>query len=93
MNDNPRIVAVCAARALDEIPDPFVRLILDHHKPDEYEWSMSQTVYCQGCDMGCSCEAATWPCSTVRLVAEHYGIDMPDEWCRVWAGALKEARA
>ena len=90
MPENPRIVATCAVRSLDAITEPLARAILDHHKPDEYDWRGSQTVYCEGCDMGCSCEAATWPCSTVRLIADRYGIDMPDEW--VWADALKEGR-
>ena len=92
MSENPRIVAQCAVRNLDAITEPFVRAILDHHAPDKAEWRNSETVYCEGCDMGCSCEAANWPCSTVRLVAERYGIDMPDEWCWVWRSALKAAR-
>lgn len=31
---------------------------------------------CEGCDQGCSCDAADWPCSSIELLIEHYKIDI-----------------
>lgn len=91
MTENPQIVARCAALNLTAITEPLVRAILDHHSPLISE-GLSRTVYCEGCDMGCSCEAASWPCSTVALIADRYGIDMPDSWSTNWAAAIKAER-
>lgn len=33
---------------------------------------------CGGCDQGCSCDAAEWPCSTVELVAGVLGVRLED---------------
>lgn len=69
---------------LEAIADPQWRMILDHHAATK-----EYGCYCNGCDMGCSCEAATWPCSTVRLVGGLCGIEIP-EWGPAYEQALKE---
>lgn len=48
--------------------------IAQHHRPD-----MESMRYCTGCDMGCSCERAEWPCSTAHLIAEREGFELPDD--------------
>lgn len=48
--------------------------IAQHHRPD-----MTDMRYCTGCDMGCSCERAEWPCSTAHLIAKREGFELPDE--------------
>lgn len=53
--------------------------IAQHHRPDRGDMR-----YCGGCDMGCSCEAASWPCSTARLIAEQNGYELPDEVRNTW---------
>jgi hypothetical protein len=64
-----------AARpALAAIDDPLARAILDLHAADTEEHPE-----CEGCEFGgYDAEAPEWPCSTVRLVAEHFGIELPD---------------
>jgi hypothetical protein len=60
-----------ARRQLAAITDPLARAILDlHHEDDLHE--------CAGYDyQGWEAEGPDWPCQTVRLVAEKYGIDLP----------------
>lgn len=50
--------------------------ILGLHAPDtEGQWASP----CPGCDYsGYEGEPPEWPCRTVRLVAEHHGVDLPD---------------
>ena len=56
--------------------------VLRHHSPDE------DRRYCEGCDLGCSCEAASWPCSTVELIRELAGVDTTDIGLIDWKGEL-----
>lgn len=62
-------------KKLDAIPDPWLREILNLHSTGKEK--IRGLVYCLGCDMGCSCEAASWPCSTVLMIARWYDIDIP----------------
>jgi hypothetical protein len=57
-----------ARRKLAAITDPLTRAILDLHAEDgRHE--------CEGCDFsGYEAEQPDWPCSTVEIVAAHYGI-------------------
>lgn len=57
--------------------------IVKHHWPDDEDRH-----YCRGCDMGCSCEAAEWPCSTIRLVLDLEGVDTTDMDLIEWRGDL-----
>lgn len=59
--------------ALDALTDPVVRLVLDlHHEAD---------AQCQGCDPGDYAESgAEWPCSTVKAIAKHYGIQTDEPY-------------
>lgn len=70
--------------AIARISDEDIHLapFLEHHAPDE------DRRYCGGCDMGCNCEAASWPCSTVRLVLEQAGVDTTDMDLIRWKGDL-----
>lgn len=62
--------------------DSWAAAVLGHHSPDE------DRRYCGGCDMGCSCEAASWPCSTVRLLLQMHAIDITDIDLIRWEGEL-----
>lgn len=59
--------------ALAGVTDPALRAVLDHHAQDT-EYGSN----CRGCDQGCSCDCARWPCSTVVLIAELLGVDVTD---------------
>lgn len=63
-----------------------ISAVIAHHAPDE------DRRYCQGCDMGCSCEAADWPCSTVALILDRAGaldgIEARDLELIKWSGDL-----
>lgn len=63
--------------------DSWAAAVLGHHSPTD-----DSRRYCGGCDMGCSCEAASWPCSTVVLALTHYGIDTTDIDLIDWEGEL-----
>lgn len=64
-----------AIRALDATDDPIARAVLDLHQ----RWSSYGSGWqCGGCDQGCSCDSAEWPCSTVFLIAERLGVDLTD---------------
>lgn len=66
-----------AAVALAGLRDPFARAVLDLHKPTGGPYLVS----CEGCDYnGFDGEPADYPCRTVTLVAEHYGVPMPKTW-------------
>lgn len=55
--------------------EPVARMVLELHSP--YEGGDE----CEGCDPGDSAEGpARYPCRTVRLIGEHYGITMPERW-------------
>ena len=74
--------------ALDRLADdPTLGHIVRHHMPDD-----DARRYCRGCDMGCSCEAAAWPCSTIALILDHHGgidrLDTDDLWLIDWKGDL-----
>ena len=56
--------------------------VLELHSP------VDDRRYCGGCDQGCSCEAAEWPCSTVKLILEQTGVDITDIDLIRWAGDL-----
>lgn len=56
--------------------EPVARKVLEHHSPDDV-----LPHRCKGCDMGDDASSqADYPCSTVALIAEHYGITMPGRW-------------
>jgi hypothetical protein len=64
-----------ALAALAALDNPIVRAVLDHHRPSDDKWLPT-------CDGGCDYagfegEPPEWPCSTVELIAETAGIDMP----------------
>lgn len=61
-------------RGLDLIRDPLARAVLAlHRRTPEKSWG--QWWLCSGCDVdGPEAMQPTWPCRTVRLVAEHHGI-------------------
>lgn len=64
-----------ALAALDDITDQPVRQVLDLHarRAEGVSWQ------CDGCDQGpYANDLPEWPCSTVELVAAHYGIRLPD---------------
>lgn len=63
--------------------DSWAAAVLGHHSSSD-----DDRRYCDGCDMGCSCEAASWPCSTVVLVLHHYGVDTTDIGLIDWKGEL-----
>lgn len=63
--------------------DPLAHRVIEHHSPTD-----ESRRYCRGCDMGCSCEAASWPCSTIELVLEQAGIDTTDIDLIDWKGDL-----
>lgn len=65
--------------------EPVASAVLKHHRPDR---DRPYGVYCDGCDQGCSCEAASWPCSTVVLLLTHYGVDTTDMDLIQWKGVL-----
>lgn len=64
-----------AARpALAAITDPLARAVLDLHHADTVEHPQ-----CQGCEFdGYDAEPPAWPCATVRIVADRFGIRLPD---------------
>jgi len=64
--ETPYDKAISQYLALD---DPVAK----HHSP-----TMPDMRYCAGCDMGCSCEAAFWPCSTARLIFPPGLGELPD---------------
>lgn len=68
---------------LDALTDPLARAVLDLHRrePNSGSWT------CAGDEAeGFEAERPEWPCATVRVVAERFGIPMPAEgtW---WIGA------
>lgn len=63
-----------ARAALDALEDPMTRRMLDLHSSPTVE-----NPECAGCDYGGYDGAAPeWPCSTVRAIADHHGIRLPD---------------
>lgn len=63
--------------------DSWAAAVLGHHSSSD-----ENRRYCDGCDMGCNCEAASWPCSTVVLVLTAYGADTTDIDLINWKGEL-----
>ena len=67
---------VVALPALDSITEPLARDVLDLHQRDV----LSGRWYCGGCDAeGYEVDVPSWPCRTTRLVAAHYGIELPKD--------------
>lgn len=60
--------------ALAGVTDPVLRAVIDHHARDDSYGLLR----CAGCDQGCSCDSATWPCSTVVTVLDALGVDTTD---------------
>lgn len=75
--------------ALDSIEEPGLRKVADHHRP-----SMSDDPYsrdrCPGCDQGCGCYWAEWPCSTTLLILEWLGVDTTDIHLINWTKEVGE---
>lgn len=58
-------------------------VVAEHHGPKAlrgYGWPV-----CTGCDSGCHCEHAQWPCSTAVMIAESVGIE---HLSRTYSGAI-----
>lgn len=82
VREDARKAALAAAYAvavplLDAATDPAWRAVLDLHRRDA-AWEGSEHFYCEACPGGC-CDSVYWPCPTVRLAAEHLGIELPDD--------------
>lgn len=69
---------VAAAQKAIELAPDLLRPVLELHQPVETYGALR----CEGCDQGCNCDDARWPCSTWRvLVAQAVdlpGLDDPD---------------
>ena len=60
---------------LDAIADPVARLVLDLHQRE----NLGGRWICGGCDSeGFESEQPAWPCTTTEVVANLFGIDVPD---------------
>ena len=69
--------------ALAAVTDPALRAVIDLHQLDrEYG------AHCQGCDQGCSCDLAEWPCSTIVAVLDALGSDTTDIDLANWRSEL-----
>lgn len=74
-SDIPALIE-SAIRRLDAIDDPLARKVLDLHGrktlyPRDAVWM------CEGCDPGEHAQGPPdWPCQTVALIGEHFGIDL-----------------
>ena len=63
------------AAKIDAISEPVARAVLDLHarKARYSNWQV-----CEGCDInGYEAEEPGWPCRTVVLIGNHYGIGEP----------------
>ena len=69
------MVIPAAIHRLDELDDNTSRTVLDLHARSS---SYGSGWHCDGCDQGCSCDSAEWPCSTVKAIAGLHRIDMTD---------------
>ena len=56
--------------ALASVADPALRAVIDLHDIDGGQ--------CRGCDQGCSCDLAEWPCSTIKAILDALGADATD---------------
>lgn len=57
--------------ALNATADPAtVAMVTLHERREGYG-----LIRCEGCDQGCSCDSAAWPCSTIVALAKLRGID------------------
>lgn len=74
---------ILAAIARLTVTGTLVGDIVLHHAPADEDRR-----YCGGCDMGCTCEAADWPCSTIRLILQREGVDVTDIDLIRWEGEL-----
>lgn len=54
----------------------FTSWISEHHSPSLEDGFR----YCNGCDMGCYCERASWPCSTAMLFSEKLSLGLDPDW-------------
>ena len=75
-----------ALPALDSITEPIARMVLDLHQRGLYETALAtypqSNWVCFGCDIeGYEADHPTWPCTTTRLIAQHYGIELPKDAC------------
>jgi hypothetical protein len=58
--------------ALAKIADPVARAVLDLHATSHAREE------CDGCDLGTYAQdLPDWPCRTVLLIADRYGLDVP----------------
>lgn len=60
---------------LDVLDDPVARAVLDLHAPVEDHFGIE----CHGCPEDDDQGHPSWPCTTVRVVADVYGIDLPPD--------------
>lgn len=61
------------AAATDDIADPLARVVLDLHRREG-----DTRPVCIGCDAdGFETEYPEWPCRTVRLVGQRFGLEDP----------------
>lgn len=63
--------------ALAAVTDPVLRAVIDHHRRQGEDDPFDRR-RCNGCDQGCSCDTAAWPCSTIVAICEALGVDMTD---------------
>lgn len=70
-----------AIAQLDAIDEPILRTVLDIHSRHR----SGDAFYCNGCDQGCRCEPAEWPCTTVIELSAKLGIDLSPDHAHAWA--------
>ena len=64
------------AAQIDTISDPVARMVLDLHARDEARYGTRDLGCCEGCDVdGYEGEQPSWPCRTVVLIGNHFGIE------------------
>ena len=66
--------------ALASVADPALRAVIDLHDLDAGQ--------CRGCDQGCSCDLAEWPCSTIKAILDALGVDTTDIDLADWRNGL-----
>lgn len=66
------------AAKIDTISNPIARMVLDLHARDEARYGTRDLGCCEGCDVdGYEGEQPSWPCRTVVLIGNHFGIEEP----------------
>lgn len=76
--------------ALAAVEDPTLRAVIDLHARGESGYERDK---CQGCDQGCSCDDAAWPCSTIKAILKVQGVDTTDINLANWWDATSAAPA